>query len=112
DYGGSLLGSRSEGTSSRSPHQQCDAPPPPAVKLREAHPPLMSPRLDDYFRGQAPVPALEDQLAPPSFHGGWEENSPPFPSSELGQGVTYGLSTFSFENEKYNQDQDQDQDQE
>ncbi|CAM9539794.1 unnamed protein product [Ectocarpus sp. 12 AP-2014] len=54
-----------------------------------------TPRLDDYFRGQATAPPLEGQLLPPPFGGGMDE-SPLFPSPPLEGRALYGLSTWSF----------------
>ncbi|CAM9254394.1 unnamed protein product [Scytosiphon promiscuus] len=54
-----------------------------------------TPRLDDYFRGQASVPPSEGQLLPPPFDGG-ANGSPLFPSPPLEGRALYGLSTWSF----------------
>ncbi|CAN0192197.1 unnamed protein product, partial [Ectocarpus sp. 8 AP-2014] len=54
-----------------------------------------TPRLDDYFRGQATAPPLEGQLLPPPFDGGMD-GSPLFPSPPLEGRALYGLSTWSF----------------
>ncbi|CAM9140398.1 unnamed protein product [Ectocarpus fasciculatus] len=54
-----------------------------------------TPRLDDYFRGQATAPPLEGQLLPPPFDGG-VDGSPLFPSPPLEGRAVYGLSTWSF----------------